>query len=182
MILILWGRIFYKIFKRCSLPLLFNSEKYAVFFVFLLFIYFIYYLLIYLFIHYFNYNYFLLLLLLLIPLLLLLLFFCYIFCSTNTCKARAACIIVPHNDGSKASIRLSGRGRSCLAFAKSGMFGLGIASKAKLTYSTQFSIRNKTCTWNRGDGMHWYVQKKPLLGVDIWDFVNAHSFNLYVCF
>ena len=48
-------------------------------------------------------------------------------------KVRAACIIVPYNDGSKAPIRLSGRGRSSLAFARSGMFGLGIALKEKIS-------------------------------------------------
>ena len=31
----------------------------------------------------------------------------------------------------QAPIRLSGRGSSCLAFARSGMFGLGIAPKEK---------------------------------------------------
>ena len=48
-------------------------------------------------------------------------------------KVRAACIIVPYNDGFEAPIRLSGRGRSCLAFVRSGMFGLGIAPKEKLS-------------------------------------------------
>ena len=56
---------------------------------------------------------------------------------TYASKARAACIIVPYNDGSKASIRLSGRVRSCLAFAGSRMFGLDIAPKEKL--SRQFN-------------------------------------------
>ena len=45
-------------------------------------------------------------------------------------KVRAACIIVPYNDGSKAPIRLLGGG-SFLAFARSEMFGLGIALKEK---------------------------------------------------
>ena len=48
-------------------------------------------------------------------------------------KVRAACIIVPQNDGLKAPIQLSGKGRSCLAFARSGMFGLSIAPKEKLS-------------------------------------------------
>ena len=48
-------------------------------------------------------------------------------------KVRAACIIVQYNDGSKAPIWLSGRGRSCLAFVRSGKFGLGIALKEKLS-------------------------------------------------
>ena len=60
-------------------------------------------------------------------------FFCYIFYLTYASKVRGTCIIVPYNDGSKAPIRLSGRGRSCLAFARSGMFGLGIAPKEKLS-------------------------------------------------
>ena len=37
-------------------------------------------------------------------------------------KVRTACIIVPYKDGSKAPIRLSWRGRSCLAFVRSGIF------------------------------------------------------------
>ena len=49
-------------------------------------------------------------------------------------KVRAMCIIVPYNDGSKARIQLSGRERSCLAFATSGMFRLGIAPKEKLSH------------------------------------------------
>ena len=44
-------------------------------------------------------------------------------------KIRAACIIVPYNDGSEAPIPLSERGRSCLIFGRSGMFGLGIVPK-----------------------------------------------------
>ena len=67
-------------------------------------------------------------------------------------KVRATCIILPYNDGSKAPIRLSGRGRSCLAFVRSGMFGLGIAPKEKL--STQIRFRNKTCNWKSGYGRH----------------------------
>ena len=51
-----------------------------------------------------------------------------------------------------------------------------------LTYSTQFPFRNKTFTWKRGYGRHWYVWKKPLLGVDIRYYVNAYNFNLYICF
>ena len=47
-------------------------------------------------------------------------------------KVRAACIIVPYNDDSKAPIRLSGMGRSCLVFARPGVFGLGIAPKEKI--------------------------------------------------
>ena len=31
---------------------------------------------------------------------------------------------------------------------------------------------NRTCTWKRGHGRHWYVRKKPS-GVDIWGYVNA---------
>ena len=36
--------------------------------------------------------------------------------------------------------------RSCLVFARSGMFGLDKALKEFLAYSTQFPLRNKTCT------------------------------------
>ena len=38
-------------------------------------------------------------------------------------------IIVLYNGGSKAPIRLSGRGKSCLFYTKCGMFGLGIVPK-----------------------------------------------------
>ena len=81
-------------------------------------------------------------------------FFGYLFYITYTSKIRAACVIVPYNDGSKAPTKLSGRERSCLTFARSGMFGLGIAPKEKpsclfLVYSTQFPFRNKTCAWKR---------------------------------
>ena len=48
-------------------------------------------------------------------------------------KVRATCIIPPYNDGSKAPIRLLGKGRSCLTFVRTGMFGLGIAPKEKLS-------------------------------------------------
>ena len=48
-------------------------------------------------------------------------------------KVRATYIIIPENNGSKAPIQLSGRGRSCLAFVRSGMFGLGTAPKEKLS-------------------------------------------------
>ena len=39
-----------------------------------------------------------------------------------TSKLSAACIIVRCKDGSKAPIRLSWRGSSCLAFVRSGIF------------------------------------------------------------
>ena len=48
-------------------------------------------------------------------------------------KVRATYIIIPENDGSKAPIQLLGRGRSCLGFVRSGIFGLGIAPKKKLS-------------------------------------------------
>ena len=35
-----------------------------------------------------------------------------------------------------------------------------------------FSLDNRTCTWKRGHGRHWYVPKKPS-GVHIWGYVNA---------
>ena len=57
----------------------------------------------------------------------------YYFLFKYASKVRAACIIVPYNDGSKAPIRLSARGRSCPAFVRSEMFGLGIAPKEKLS-------------------------------------------------
>ena len=52
---------------------------------------------------------------------------------TYASKLRAACIIVPYNDGSKKPIRLLRRGKSCLVFARSGMFALSIAPKEKLS-------------------------------------------------
>ena len=60
-------------------------------------------------------------------------FFSYIFYITYASKVRATCIIIPYNDSSKARIWLSWRGRSCLTLARSGMFGLGIAPKEKLS-------------------------------------------------
>ena len=56
-----------------------------------------------------------------------------LFYLTYASKVRAACVVLPYNDGSKAPIRLSGRGRFCLVVARSGMFGLGIAPKEKLS-------------------------------------------------
>ena len=55
---------------------------------------------------------------------------------------RSACIIVPYNDDSKAPIQLSGRERSCLAFARSAMFGLEIALKEKLSSLIQPSFHS----------------------------------------
>ena len=60
-------------------------------------------------------------------------FFFYIFYLTHASKVRFACLIVPYNDSPKAPIRLSGKGRSCLTFVRSGMFGLGIAPKEKIS-------------------------------------------------
>ena len=130
------------------------------------------------------YNYFmgrtfhkifkLLLLLLLIPLLLLLIFcfICYLMYASNV---RAVCILITCNDGSKAPIRLSGRGRSCLTFARSGRRNF-------FACSTKFPFRNNSGTWKRGYSHHWYVQKNTLVGVDIRDYVKEYNFNLYVCF
>ena len=58
-------------------------------------------------------------------------FFGYILYLTYASKVRGASIIVPYGDDSKASIRLSGRGRSCIAFVRPVVFGLGIALKEK---------------------------------------------------
>ena len=49
-------------------------------------------------------------------------------------------------------------------------------------YSTQFAFKNKTCTWKRGYGCHWSLQKKPIVGADIRDYVNAYNSNFYVYF
>ena len=59
--------------------------------------------------------------------------FGYLFYITYAINVRAACVIALYNDGSKVPIRLSGRGRSCLAFATFGMFGLSIAPKEKVS-------------------------------------------------
>ena len=56
----------------------------------------------------------------------------WIFYLTYANKVRAACIIVSYNDDLKAHFGLSRRGRSCLVFVRSGMFGLDIALKKKL--------------------------------------------------
>ena len=40
---------------------------------------------------------------------------------------------VPYNHGSRTPIWLSGRGRSCLALVRSGMFELGITPEKKLS-------------------------------------------------
>ena len=64
-------------------------------------------------------------------------FFGSIFYITYASKVRAACIIVPNNEGSKVPVWLSGRGRSCLVFARSGMFELGIVPKEFNLVSTQ---------------------------------------------
>ena len=56
----------------------------------------------------------------------------YIFYATYASKVRAACIVATYNNDSKATIRLSERGRSCLAFVTSGMFGRGIVPKEKV--------------------------------------------------
>ena len=46
---------------------------------------------------------------------LLVLFLIYISYASN---ARATCVIIPYKDGLKAPIRLLGKGRFCLAFAR----------------------------------------------------------------
>ena len=56
--------------------------------------------------------------------LLFLFFFGYILYLTCASKIRAGCIIVQYNDGSKAPIPLFGRGRPCVAFARSKMLDL----------------------------------------------------------
>ena len=58
-----------------------------------------------------------------------------------TCQqSNSLCIIVLYNGGSKAPIRLSGRGRSCLI----EMFGLGMVLKEiHLDYSARFLFREQ---------------------------------------
>ena len=93
--LILCWRIFYRIFKRRSLPLVFSSAKYSVFFVCLLFIYSIY-----------LFTCLSICLLLLLSILLLFSviiitntnFFGYTLYLTYASKVRGASIIVPYGD------------------------------------------------------------------------------------
>ena len=57
----------------------------------------------------------------------------YIFYLTYASNVRTACIIAPYNAGLRGPLRLSGRGRSCLALARCGFFGLSIAPNEKLS-------------------------------------------------
>ena len=59
----------------------------------------------------------------------------YSFYLTYASKVRATCIIVPQNDGSKAPIRLSRRGMSCAAFARSGMLDMVLKDKLSRLFS-----------------------------------------------
>ena len=94
-------------------------------------------------------------------------------------KVRATCIIVPYNDGSEAPIWLSERGRSCLAFAESGMFGLGMAPKEKRSHLFKpFSIQEyelylETWVWSPLIS----TEKSPC-GNRQTDYVNALNFNI----
>ena len=93
-----------------------------------------------------NNYYYLLLSLLIIPL------FFWLHLLQNICQQGVSRVcIIPYKDGSKAPIRLSGRGKPCLAFVCSGMFGLSITPKEK-PFSTQFPFDKKTCTQKRGSG------------------------------
>ena len=63
-------------------------------------------------------------------------FFCFVLLLiyiTYANKVRAACLMVPCNDGSKNSFGCQRGERSCLVLARSGMFGLDIAPKKKLS-------------------------------------------------
>ena len=56
-------------------------------------------------------------------------------------QSKGPCIIALNNGGSEPPIRLSVRGRSCLAETFAEMFGLGIASKQNfVAYSAQFVL------------------------------------------
>ena len=79
-------------------------------------------------------------------------FFGNIFSITCASNVRAACIIIPYNDGFEEPIQLPGKRRYFLAFATSEMFGLYIVPRGEtfVTSSTQFPFRNKTCRWKRG--------------------------------
>ena len=70
-----------------------------------------------------------------------------------TCQqSNSLCIIVLYNGGSKAPIRLLGRGRSCLINVRPGMLGLGMVLKEiHLAYSTRFLFREQDLyleTWS----------------------------------
>ena len=110
-------------------------------------------------------------------------FFGNIFYIKYSSKIRAARIIVPYNNGSKAPIRLSGRGRFCLAFARSGMFGLDIVPKEKLSRLVNISFHSgidlclETWLWSPLTCMEY-----ALVGMDIGDYVNTYNLNLYFYF
>ena len=63
------------------------------------------------------------------------------------------CIIALNNGGSKAPIRLSGRGWSCLA----KMLNLDVWARYGAEGSTTCLLGSTTCNWKHVHGYLWYV-------------------------
>ena len=65
---------------------------------------------------------------------------------------------------------------------------VGARNGVKWEFSPLFNpvylFDNKACTWKRGHGRHWYVQKEPhQKEVDIWNYVKTCiSFYVFVLF
>ena len=104
-------------------------------------------------------------------------------------QSKSPCVIALDNGGSKAPIRLSRRGRSCLA----QLLNLGCLGQAQCRrrifspFQPILSFDNKTCTWKRGHARHRYVRKKPHHGgVDICNYtktcISFYCFSLlFIC-
>ena len=98
------------------------------------------------------------------------------------------CIIALYNGGSKASIQLLG-GES-LFWHNCQTWNVWARHSTQWKFSLLFNLvylsDNKTCTWKRGHGPHWYVWKEPITGKWIygitWKHVLAFIFCLFICF
>ena len=106
-------------------------------------------------------------------------FFRYFFCITYAIKERAACIVLPYSDGSKAPIQLSGRRRFSLVLVRSRIVVLGTVLKEKLSrLFNPFCIQEQNLyleTW-------LWLPRKLYVGMDVRDYLNAYNCNFYVCF
>ena len=106
----------------------------------------------------------------------LLIYYCYYLIITII-------IILLYDDGSKAPTRLSGSWRSCLAFVRSGMFGLGMVPKEKLS-----RLFNPVSIWESDLYLETWLWS-PLICKEKAPFGSGYTglreriqFNLYVCF
>ena len=93
------------------------------------------------------------------------------------------------NGGSKASIWLFGRRRSCLAQLRNLRFFGKTWCRRRIFSPIQpvYLSDNKTCTWKPGHSHHWYVQKNPHHGgVNIWNdmktSITFYTFCLFISF